>query len=697
MNTFSTPDLPNEAEPRPENSGSGAVLPSLDLVQLWEWARPRLWIPIACVLLAIIGAFIYVSFFAVPLYASSAHLYLEPSRMIGGQNQQGSYGSIDVLKSIEQRAVSASVILRVVEQLELEEEDGFYSKDWVTADIIRSMRRRVSAQLNRGSRVVVIRATHWRPEVARDLASAFATAAIEQMEEENTSAAAQMQMKLRNEIDDQKSKIFESEEKLHTFSTEVAGLPWSEGTNIVQKQLEKMTDNLNEANREVKDAEILLSQWNKVRGSDPMQILQMDEVSSREPIPDILKQLADRRAKYSALERSEGPRSPELKAAQSEVITYEKELMSSILVIGESFQKGYDRALDKQARVKTEMDMLKANNINLEEKLREHRELSLELESQQIALKGLLNDQNNLNAISGIYDSQTRIIEEPFVDNKPYSPKKAITMIFATFAGGLGGMSILGFLYFLKRKVESVRDVEGALLSNVVASLPRKPTVEDLSSTYRRLQAKLSLCGRHRIRGFHSVVFSSYEGGAGRTTFALGYAQEMAAQGSNVLLIDGDIRNYAAARHLAIGAPPGGAFSPTRVPNLHLIYGNAIFGQGGSPLHTLSEILPWAGKHFDCVVVDSPPLSDGNEGLYFSAVCDATCLIARSGTTEATHLKKSKNEVVEAGANQVFGLLNFAPSSKRRLFASQNLLLPNKKSPNFGSSHSRIGQIENVP
>ena len=135
--SLSTPPVMVPAAPK-EPWDIVEVPPLLDFKDLVSIIKRRFWwlvaIPFVCVVLTIV----YLFTIAVPLYSSSALIYVDPKfeKTLQIENVQASSSSdLDSLNSLEKAITSDTMIVRVVNKLNLREEPDFMPK---------SLRKRVA-------------------------------------------------------------------------------------------------------------------------------------------------------------------------------------------------------------------------------------------------------------------------------------------------------------------------------------------------------------------------------------------------------------------------------------------------------------------------------------------------------------------------------------------------------------------------
>lgn len=167
-----------ETQPAQADASEGLFpgFPTLDLGKLFGLVVRRIWLAAAIFGGAILLAVLHL-IFADRVYESTALINIESSQSdsgvfsgLKGVKQTG-YDSLNELKSIAAGLTSGSVILRVVEELELRKDPSFLDPGIQSdAEIVDVVARRLSSELIRGERNIFLRVRDSNPERAKKIA-----------------------------------------------------------------------------------------------------------------------------------------------------------------------------------------------------------------------------------------------------------------------------------------------------------------------------------------------------------------------------------------------------------------------------------------------------------------------------------------------------------------------------------------------
>ncbi|MDI9433952.1 MAG: polysaccharide biosynthesis tyrosine autokinase [Planctomycetota bacterium] len=269
---------------------------------------------------------------------------------------------------------------------------------------------------------------------------------------------------------------------------------------------------------------------------------------------------------------------------------------------------------------------------------------------------------------------------------------------------GLGLTLLIEMLNDLVRTPSDVRRFLRLSLLGVIPDASEDRAVDDidlchvvrdapyslLGESYRRCRTNLDLVGQ---TGFKTLLVGSGAPGDGKTSVACNLAAAFAAKFEKVLLIDANLRQP--SLHLAFprtGATESGetrrqgltsvltgqcgyeeAARPSGIAGLDLIYAGPPTASPAEVLagSRMKELIEDAARHYDRVVVDSPPVLLVSDVKVLARVADATLLVLNAATTTRGAAQRTLFELQEVGANVVGGVLLGAEALKGGYFRRQ--------------------------
>jgi succinoglycan biosynthesis transport protein ExoP len=210
------------------------------------------------------------------------------------------------------------------------------------------------------------------------------------------------------------------------------------------------------------------------------------------------------------------------------------------------------------------------------------------------------------------------------------------------------------------------RAVDDIDLCHVVSEAPYSL----LGECYRRCRTNLELS---TPEGFKSLLVASGQAGDGKSLVACNLAAGFVAKFERVLLIDGNLRQPS----LHVAFPRGAAeadndqrrlgltnflmgnspareiIRPSGMAGLDLIYAGPPALNPAELLasHRMRELVAALAKHYDRVIIDSPPVLLISDVKILARLVDATLVVLNAATTRRGAAQRTLLELQDVGAN----------------------------------------------
>lgn len=198
-------------------------------------------------------------------------------------------------------------------------------------------------------------------------------------------------------------------------------------------------------------------------------------------------------------------------------------------------------------------------------------------------------------------------------------------------------------------------------------------------------------------RNMKSIVITSSEPKAGKTSVAVNLAITLAGWGKKTILVDADMRKE--TTHVSI---------PKWVSNMGLsqyLSGNAEYEEiicytniegfkympnGGIALNPIghlcserfNELLVRLKEEFEYVIIDSPPLDTISDAVVISTKVDSAILVAKMGKTNLKAMKRSKENLEKVNANILGVVINDVNKKRYKQYLSSYKYFYNSKGKN---------------
>ncbi len=266
------------------------------------------------------------------------------------------------------------------------------------------------------------------------------------------------------------------------------------------------------------------------------------------------------------------------------------------------------------------------------------------------------------------------VLQHPKVPTAPSNPMRARSN--AKRAAVMAGVALCALLILTAAMRDTVRSAEEAaskldcrvlgevrhekkkrtlrtlLRKNKSGILITNPlTTFSYTEKMRTLRRKIE---QHLPAGGNVVMVTSALENEGKSTVVANLALMLARKRKRVLLIDCDMRKPACYKILGVnwqgGGPAEAAAGKAKPEELVVPYAEGqtldlLLGaqSARSPAELcasegMAALIAWAKQNYDCVLIDTPPMSAGADAECLADLVDASVLIVRQNWAEAKHL-----------------------------------------------------------
>ncbi len=187
--------------------------------------------------------------------------------------------------------------------------------------------------------------------------------------------------------------------------------------------------------------------------------------------------------------------------------------------------------------------------------------------------------------------------------------------------------------------------------------------------------------------GCKTIVVSSSNASEGKTTTAINLAISLSQADQRVLLIDGDLRKPKIHHYFSIPNAPGltnylsdaansktrstdlfDTVHPTEIANLSIITSGSIPPNPAEILGSelMTDFLKEISKHFDYIVVDTPPINVVSDALPVIKMSDGIIVVVKSNSSTHPELEKTIDALRFIQANILGFVVNFVENKSKR-------------------------------
>lgn len=284
--------------------------------------------------------------------------------------------------------------------------------------------------------------------------------------------------------------------------------------------------------------------------------------------------------------------------------------------------------------------------------------------------------------VKNIFKVDNITVLSPAKDTEAVLPQQSKNLIIG-FIGGLAlGVVLALCLEYLNRNFRKEQEVEKALRTPVLASVPaisgqggkliaKSEPAAPISEAYRTLRTEMELAGDEKEK--RNILVTSAVQGDGKSVTAANLAVVMGEQGYNTLYIQADLRNNANSL-FAVGNSKGlstylsgqASFAEvvqeTDIPNVSVLPAGPIPANPGQ-LFTpgkVEELLAIANGQFQRVIIDAPAVTPFAEGLIMGNKVDGCLFVVKAGKTDRKVAFDATEKLLKTKANLLGVVFNQA-------------------------------------
>ncbi|HBR1128666.1 polysaccharide biosynthesis tyrosine autokinase [Klebsiella quasipneumoniae] len=348
----------------------------------------------------------------------------------------------------------------------------------------------------------------------------------------------------------------------------------------------------------------------------------------------------------------------------------------------------YKALMEKRKTLQDEKAKLNKRVSAMPETQQEILRLSRDVESGRAVYMQLLNRQQELNIAKSSAIGNVRIIDNAVTQTKPVKPKKIVVVFVGVALGFIIAIGLVLLRVFLRRGIESPEQLE-ELGINVYASIPVSETFakkisqnkswkrnnNEESQSFLAVENPADLA-IEAIRGLRTslhfammearnnvLMISGASPNAGKTFVSSNLAAVIAQSGKKVLLIDTDMRKGYTHKLFNVSNDHGlsdllsGKTTTERAVKKISPVDFDFISRGAVPpnpaellMHqNFDKLISWASKHYDMVVLDTPPILAVTDAAIIGNYAGTTLLVARFEQNTAKELEVSIKRFEQSG------------------------------------------------
>jgi tyrosine-protein kinase Etk/Wzc len=316
----------------------------------------------------------------------------------------------------------------------------------------------------------------------------------------------------------------------------------------------------------------------------------------------------------------------------------------------------------------------------------------------------LLNNAQTLRVSKAGTVGNVRIIDYAVLPAEPIKPKKTLIIAISLILGLILGVATAFIRKSLHRGVEDPDLIEKQLNIPVYATIPHSAQQQKINIKLRKNQQRsdevsiLALQNNddlaiESLRSLRTTLHFAFlearnniimitgpSPGVGKSFVSINLATVLAEAGKKILLIDGDLRKGFINKTLGVSREQGlsefisntitldVAIHKIPTANFDFIATGAIPPNPSELLlhERFGIFLENISKHYDHVIIDSPPILAVTDAAIIGRMTSATLMVIRAGQHPMRELEQSTKRLLQAGVDIKGIVFNDVPESSSR-------------------------------
>jgi capsular exopolysaccharide synthesis family protein len=543
----------------------------------------------------------------------------------------------------------------------------------------------VSIESVRNSLMIVVTARHEDPAAAALVAQRYVDQFLRYLLD-NLSGKNEVAVDyLRERAEQLRKESEQKSQKLQDYMQTHNLVSLDSSMSLIDDRLRSVNSALTASRLKRLELETLSSQIDAFKQSG-QNLLEISSLAAHGTVPSLKSQLAGLRQDQARLAERYLERHPKM-----------IDVSNAIAITEEQLEKAINLAI---ADLAGSLNDARQNEIKLQQEYARNEQGALNLRALRVDFDSLKNDadvakSNYTQILSRLSDTNTtkylekipvRPLDRAQIPGSPYAPN--LQQIIRTCIG-LGLLVFFGVaigLSFIDDRIKSAWDVESFIGVNLLGIIPDLSSMKDteryslmLSETQAPgVEAFLSVYSSVKIQSKldfpKSILVTSTIPGEGKTLISCNLAGCFARHGRKTLLIDCDLRRPMLHRHFqqqnstglmtwfeAGAGLEGDLVSDASLGIIKIDENLSLLCSGGrskSPTEILENpafghLLERLKKHYDLIVVDSPPLGAVTDSLLIAARTEEVIYVCRFNRAYRKHIRlyikamrNAKNEVL---------------------------------------------------
>lgn len=668
----------------PSNGGTqgdthAKTLPLLQII--WR----RRWTVILMMLLSLIGAVVYLAT-ATRVYTSTSRLYVDPGPVGAFTDTTGAANKSDTYQYTQAEMLSSTPILSAaVDSVNARSMKSFAG---VTENLMVYLKSQIHVEVGKKDDILSVSFDSPYPAEAAALVNAIVDAYVTYESGQKHTTADKMLVILQKEKAARDLDLDREMRQAVSFRQKNGALSFdTDKGNVVMDKLGLLTQALTQAQvdtvaiqREY-NAAIALMKTEEGR-KNLVELYQSKSNTEDHEYAELRSALNQVTLQSSTTDQFLGSNSPRLNASRAASSELQKEIADKETRLAHAYVADLDRQLKsahaKQDELQSMADAQQKVALELNSKATEYGKMLDDIKRTQSECD-MLETRIREIAVTGDTGSlNINILEPARVEERPSKPRKPTVLAIALMLGMVLGTGLGLTREWADHRLRTPDDVTDSLGVTVLGVVPHNAGRQSLPMRGRAVHLEPMSVFAEAFRTIRTAIFfgapadaaksilvTSPEPGDGKSTSASNLAIAMAQAGHRTILLDADFRKptqhlvFEIEQKTGVNDVLGGdillrdAVHRTTLRLLDVLPCGRIPRNPSEVLNgkRFNQLLKALLKHYDKVVIDSPPVNAVADASILAASADLTVLVLRAEKSTRRAAEQARDRLSSVGAS----------------------------------------------
>ncbi len=550
-------------------------------------------------------------------------------------------------------------------------------KQKLQSQLIDKFQSQLSIEPVRNTRMVNIHFDSVSPELATRIADTVTKVYMDQNLETKMKTIKHAVHWLKDRLDEARAKVEKAQKKFldyreeHQIITDIS----PETEQVRAQKLATLKNRIVKAETDRIEAQSKYSQAKRALNSQD-GAGSIPEISTNQVISSIKASEMELSSRLSELSEKYGSKHPRIIALKKQLQELDQRKKNEIRKLVNSLKHKYQTALSREKSLKAALKEEQKKAMELNKKAVQYGVLKRKAESAKEMYDLLVKRFKEASLTEDIKTVNVRVVDKAEVPQNPIKPKEKRNLLLAMVLGMFMGCGLAFFNEYLDDTLKTPEDVKEFLGLPFLGIIPKIKEQEErqIELTVRNEPKSVT---SEAYRGLRTnVMFSSAEQSPkvilitsalpeeGKTTTAINLALAMAQAGSKTLMLGCDMRKpnmhkiFGISKEMGLSNILTGSAQykevcqPSGVDNLDLIPCGPIPPNPSELLGSqkMNELIDQLKQDYDCLIMDSPPLTVVTDASLLGKKSDGVILVARAFITSKQAVKTGLEQLHNIGA-----------------------------------------------